>query len=284
MSLVLVVIQLTVLIYESRKLQSISPQRHKARRVVGGHTRDSTGAYLIRRFFKSEGYQLDAIEPRDVTLVTQCSVDYLHYIIDLVEAWDGPLSVAIFAPGDDAAFAEDVIDGLRLCWPKLRNMASFHLLYPRHNSLRANMTRVGSFAYYSCKDITRKMYQRRPVFTDSKQFEELLRYPHNMLRNIAIDGALTDYILSTDIDLVPSKNARESFLTFASKTAGVFLNARLRGIEQIASNTKNEVYILPAFEVSEWETGPPVKEEILQLIKESKARSLLQVIRHVLHT
>lgn len=272
MILVIAAIQLTVLVFESRKLQSISPKRHKARRVLGGHISDSSGEYSIRRFFKSEGYQLNSIEPRDITLATHCSVDYLHHIIDLIEVWDGPLTIGIFTPGEDAAFAEDVIDGLRLCWPKLRNMATFHLLYPQHEEWQANMSRVGSFAYYSCKDITRRLYQRRSVFADSRQLNEMLRYPHNVMRNIAIDGALTDYILSIDIDLIPSENLRESFLNFASKNTQ-FGKLKLMN----ASQVKKEIYILPGFEVKQSETRLHCKKDIIQLVKESQARSLLQV-------
>ena len=35
--------------------------------------------------------------------------------------------VAIYAPGLDASFADDAIDGLRLCWPVLREFMTFHL-------------------------------------------------------------------------------------------------------------------------------------------------------------
>ena len=35
--------------------------------------------------------------------------------------------VSIYAPGLDASFVDDAIDGLRLCWPVLREMMTFHL-------------------------------------------------------------------------------------------------------------------------------------------------------------
>ena len=37
------------------------------------------------------------------------------------------LKVSIYAPGLDASFVDDAIDGLRLCWPVLREMMTFHL-------------------------------------------------------------------------------------------------------------------------------------------------------------
>lgn len=47
--------------------------------------------------------------------------------MEMSDKWDGPMSVSIFAPGLDASFADDAIDGLRLCWPVLREFMSFHL-------------------------------------------------------------------------------------------------------------------------------------------------------------
>ena len=47
--------------------------------------------------------------------------------MEMSDKWDGPMSVSIFAPGLDASFADDAIDGLRLCWPVLREFMTFHL-------------------------------------------------------------------------------------------------------------------------------------------------------------
>ena len=47
--------------------------------------------------------------------------------MEMSERWDGPMSVSLFAPGLDASFADDAIDGLRLCWPVLREFMTFHL-------------------------------------------------------------------------------------------------------------------------------------------------------------
>ena len=63
----------------------------------------------------------------DVTFVTHCTIDKLHHLMEMSDKWDGPMSVSIFAPGLDASFADDAIDGLRLCWPVLREFMSFHL-------------------------------------------------------------------------------------------------------------------------------------------------------------
>jgi len=52
--------------------------------------------FLVHRNFRNAEF---SPEPNDITLVSQCSIDNLHYIPDLVHRWRGPTSVAIFAPG-----------------------------------------------------------------------------------------------------------------------------------------------------------------------------------------
>ena len=52
--------------------------------------------FLVHRNFRNAEFSPEA---NDITLVSQCSIDNLHYIPDLVHRWRGPTSVAIFAPG-----------------------------------------------------------------------------------------------------------------------------------------------------------------------------------------
>lgn len=35
---------------------------------------------------------------KDITLVTQCSINHLHHLVDLVKVWNGPISCSIFVP------------------------------------------------------------------------------------------------------------------------------------------------------------------------------------------
>ena len=52
--------------------------------------------FLVHRNFKKADFLGD---DHDITLVSQCSVDNLHHIPALVKRWNGPTSIAIFAPG-----------------------------------------------------------------------------------------------------------------------------------------------------------------------------------------
>ena len=74
----------------------------------------------IVRFHRSEGAVFKtAWEWNDLTLATQGSVDKLSYLTDIADRFDGPLSVSIFCPGYDAAYADDAIHMMRKCFPKV---------------------------------------------------------------------------------------------------------------------------------------------------------------------
>ena len=104
-----------------------SANSHKSYiRVMPGPSTDKHAKNKIHRFYKAEGFGTKMVS-KDVTFVTHCTIDKLHHLMEMSEKWDGPMSVSVFAPGLDASFADDAIDGLRLCWPVLREFMTFHL-------------------------------------------------------------------------------------------------------------------------------------------------------------
>ncbi|XP_039253736.2 beta-1,4-glucuronyltransferase 1-like [Styela clava] len=270
------VIQLTLLYFENLDIQRFMPNEktNKPYRVLRGYNKDSTGKYLIHRFYKSEGFNLDSIEPEDVTLVTHCTVDRLHHIIGLTETWAGPMSIAIFAPGTDSAFADDAIDGLRLCWPVLRKLANFHLVYPKHESTRANMSSAGDFVYLSCKDIMRRMVLKKSLL-ESQHSPGGLGYPHNLMRNVALSGVLTNFVLTVDIEMIPSENLRKDFLEFAKEN---HLHPKPHTVKnnQEYTSVNKTVFVVPAFEVKKDSEIGGTKQSIIAAMRKSDARPLLQ--------
>ena len=67
------------------------------------------------------------------------------------------------------------------------------LVYPTDTP--ANMTNTGTFAYLSCKDITRRLMTQKSVMQTDENLAYNVQYPHNLLRNIAREGALTEFDL-----------------------------------------------------------------------------------------
>lgn len=64
-----------------------------------------------------------------ITYTTHGDVSFLDNIIPLVERWDGPLSVAVYAPGTDYEVAMRSIAYLRQCeLPGVRQKVTFHLV------------------------------------------------------------------------------------------------------------------------------------------------------------
>jgi len=57
------------------------------------------------------------------------------------------------------------------------------------------MTNTGTFAYLSCKDITRRLMTQKSVMQTDEELAYNIQYPHNLLRNIAREGALTEFDL-----------------------------------------------------------------------------------------
>nr|CAB3224857.1 N-acetyllactosaminide beta-1,3-N-acetylglucosaminyltransferase-like [Phallusia mammillata] len=214
--------------------------------------------YVVRHFYKSEGFPINDVTPYDITLVLHGSVDKLYKLIEIAEVWDGPVSMSVLAPDSDAAFVDDAIDGVRLCWNRLRHTTSFHLVFP--SRAPPNMTSLGSFVYLSCKDVIRRLRIRKPRSSTSM-------YPHNVMRNVARRGALTNYVLHVDADVTPSKGLRQRFLEFARRNS---LHENLR--------SSHDVYVLPVFEVRRSSYPVRTKRELLTALEDKNARVLLQEI------
>lgn len=80
-------------------------------------------------------------------------------------------------------------------------------------------------------------------------------YRQNVARNIARDAALTYYILSSDIDLLPSVNLVSDFLEM------VALSGSLRP-------SKGTIYLLPVFEVKVKSKLPETSRALMEMLSD----------------
>ena len=143
----LVFIQLLLLIYDFYKTQIFNalttqkitkinenkPIRNRRSLIsAASSTIDYSGQYEILRFYKhlpvSRYWTF-----HDVTLVTQCSVNHLHYLVQLTSHWSGRVSCAVFIPDMDGSYAAWAVDALRLCYPGLMRRVDFHFVYPQNH-------------------------------------------------------------------------------------------------------------------------------------------------------
>ena len=82
-------------------------------------------------------------------------------------------------------------------------------------------------------------------------------YPVNFLRNLAKSVSDTDYILTIDIDMLPSGNLRNDFL-------------KSKLVEKYHSN--DVVFVVPIFEIEYDVQMPQSKNDLLECVKMGKAR------------
>lgn len=133
----------------------------------------------------------------------------------------------------------------------------------------ANMTNTGTFAYLSCKDITRRLMTQKSVMQTDENLAYNIQYPHNLLRNIAREGALTEFDLGkyskrnsffntlsvVDAGMIPSDNLRPLFIEFA-RINGLFSKV---GDDETPQNI---AYVLPTYEVRSEVRLPYTKKEL----------------------
>ena len=189
---------------------------------------------------------------RDVTLVTQCSSNHLHYLVPLSEKWRGPVSVAIFTYDDDFLYTIRALLYYNLCFQTVYNHVAFHLSFPKNHMPKDFRSLVNEAASaFSCSSPPTSTRQTSLNFA----FKKGVEYPSNLLRNMAIVSSKTDFIFNIDIDFLPSEHLRWSFIKEVVETPGDLSNS---------SSISKLVYVIPAFEMQK---GVPVPSNKSQLLK-----------------
>jgi len=216
------------------------------RQYITGETLDFSGQYRVIRFYRFDGIPSN-YSYQDVTLTTQCSVNHLHHLVDLTDTWNGPVSCSIFVPNEDASVASDAVTLLKKCFPKIKKHVSFHLVYPANHP--ADLTHVGEWLSLSCDELLEKLenygYQNYMVGD--------LAFPHNVLRNAARTGVLSEFVFLVDIDTIPNRGLREKFIEFATKG------------DLFGTNTSDLIaYVVPVFEVKQGSASPIDKRQLLK--------------------
>ncbi|XP_078491692.1 beta-1,4-glucuronyltransferase 1 [Ciona intestinalis] len=221
---------------------------------MAGETLDYSGEYRIVQFYKYQGVSLE-YRFYDVSLATQCSVNHLHHLVELLDRWDGPVSCSVFVPNQDASFADDAIKRLRQCFPKIDRHVSFHLVYPSTHI--ADLSLVGTWLELSCSELLVRLenfgYQNYDVAGIS--------FPHNALRNAARSGVLTQYVLLVDIDVMPNVGLRNQFIEFANRNS--LFNTSVMDLT---------AYVVPVFEVLAGLEFPKDKKQLLNGVENGSVR------------
>lgn len=196
------------------------------------------------------------------TLATQCSVDRLHLLMEVADAWNAPMSVAVFVPGIDFYIAKVYIAYLRLCSQVIRTNATFHFLY--HRDMSPDASSFGTVREQQVLPSCGRKYEALPLLlryrTGSfKRWWQQALHPQNHLRNVARHGVRTPYHFLTDIDIRPVAGLAQQLDVFLATS------------EQARSCPKC-VYVVPTYEMSERLPVPRSKTELLETIKRKQSR------------
>ena len=115
----------------------------------------------------------------------------------------------------------------------------------------------GSIEYESCDDLLEIIHSYGG--DDSNNYKGDIPYPHNVLRNVARKGVATSHVFLIDVDVMPSLQMREQFLSFATK-------------RQIFETSEKLVFVVPVFEKKKESRCPNNKIELIDSSKRNETR------------
>ena len=97
--------------------------------LAQGHWDQSRNFRIFQHVITGSDYsQLSQLY--DVTLVSQSSLDKLHWLSQVGTTWSGPISLALFVPDIEFDFAAKFLHHLINCDDTLRSKLAVHLIYP----------------------------------------------------------------------------------------------------------------------------------------------------------
>lgn len=192
-----------------------------------------------------------------ITLVTQCSLARLHRLPSLTAHWQGPLSIAVFVLSGEVQAAVQTFHLLRKCYPDVKENVTFSLVFPLNSPTSPHINPTADTT--PCHKIFSTIHQDNYSFNG-------VQYPNNLLRNIAHKAATTSHMIVIDIDMTPSSNLHQSFMSFAKK----------KGLFEVNSSEEKTVWVLPAYEVKEGAGIPENKQQLLDMKKSGMARPFYQ--------
>ena len=153
-----------------------------------------------------------------VTLSATADYTFLDNVIPMLQRWQAPLSIAVYAPGTDFFATLSSIIYLRKCHSDKEivvKLASFHIFFeskhmfkniPVFNKRLENSFICPETAPYA--NVSRKLMY--------KTVNKLL-FPISIGRNVAREAALTHFVFPCDIELYPNPNFVDNFFEMLIK-------------------------------------------------------------------
>lgn len=229
-------------------------------------TTETRGSYSVINSFVMS----DQASPADsITLTTQGSYEFLRHSVPLCKRWDGPISIAVYAPGDDFPIALQIIHFYRRCRDScVRRDITWHLIYD--SNYGPSLTNI-SFpdTYVTAPHVNCSLTDDELLSHLSSNFrsKHKVPYPINVARNVARLQSRTKYLLASDIELYPSINVINMFQELLRREESDLISNINRRVPH--------VYVLPIFEVNAGLDPPETKSQLVQMMKNGKCYSSL---------
>lgn len=222
---------------------------------------DNSGQYRVyKNLIKSDftTNQRPGSDPSSnvLALATHTTINNLHHLESLLERWQNPLSVAIFAHGQDVKFATALVYALSFFCPQIQALVDFHLI-----CLSGEMASFPEqdHEHFLGLDDCASVFSRLETHRDTYKNYAIsgnISYPNNLLRNVARGGTESSYILVIDIDMMPSADLHHQFQAMIMRR----------------ESASDEVFVLPAFEIRHARKMPATKAELVQLYQVGEVR------------
>ncbi|XP_063231878.1 beta-1,4-glucuronyltransferase 1-like isoform X2 [Bacillus rossius redtenbacheri] len=185
----------------------------------------------------------------NVTYCTHATPELLYLVVEVARRWDGPVSVAVFAPLWDAGLCLQLAAHLCRCSAHMAAV-SLHLVFPADAPPTPAPNPLPP-PEPGCR------VPPLPALTARHQHQ--LSYPVNAARNAARTAASTAHVLVADVELLPSRGLADGFSAMRARLGG----ARL--------GRPGHVFVVPVFEVEHGETVPVTKQQLVQLYARGRA-------------
>ncbi|RXG61218.1 Beta-1,4-glucuronyltransferase 1 [Armadillidium vulgare] len=138
-----------------------------------------------------------------VTYATHGELGFLHNLVELASRWQGPISVAVYAPGESFQKTLDVIFHLRECsHNEVKKLVTFHIFF--HSYRIPNRIPKPNELLNPKINCSIKLHDI-DYWNSSHHLNEFL-YPVNVARNVAKSNSATYFYFTSDIELYPSLN------------------------------------------------------------------------------
>ncbi|XP_075227166.1 beta-1,4-glucuronyltransferase 1 isoform X2 [Lycorma delicatula] len=213
------------------------------------------GDYWVLYNYVQAEYQPHCWET--LTYTTHADYTFLDNLEPLLERWQGPVSLALYAPGTDFILTLNTIRYLRNCGSNLvSRFVTFHIYFPsKHLPKQIPKGNKILEEHFNCSNPPPWLNSTLAVYKSQKK----LLYPVNVGRNIARESAVTYYILPSDIELYPSPGLIPDFLAMIQRQDPPLLH----------KNPK--VFALSIFELETNMSLPANKKELVSMVKNGSA-------------